>query len=84
MKKTEENKRSINLFYLSAVLFYLASIITFIVGNGNSMGIVWMCLGSAFLCFGSVNSIKFKKIKKAKIRNNKFQVTREINFYSQS
>ena len=61
MKRTEENKKRLNLFYYSAVLFYLASIINFIAGNNNSMGFVWLGLGSAFLCLGSVNSIKSKE-----------------------
>ena len=61
MKRTEENKKSLNLFYHSAVMFYLASIISFIAGNNNSMGFVWLGLGSAFLCLGSVNSIKSKE-----------------------
>ena len=61
MKRTEENKKRLNLFYYSAVLFYFASIITFIAGNNNSMGFVWLGLGSAFLCLGSVNSIKSKE-----------------------
>ena len=61
MKRTEENKKSLNLFYYSAVMFYLASIISFIAGNNNSMGFVWLGLGSAFLCLGSVNSIKSKE-----------------------
>jgi hypothetical protein len=39
----------------------LASIINFIAGNDNSMGFVWLCLGSTFLCLGSVNSIKSKE-----------------------
>ena len=61
MKKTKENKKRLNLFYYSAVLFYFASIINFIAGNNNSMGFVWLGLGSAFLCLGSVNSIKSKE-----------------------
>ena len=61
MKRTEENKKRLNLFYYSAVLFYFASIINFIAGNDNSMGFVWLGLGSAFLCLGSVNSIKSKE-----------------------
>ena len=42
------------LFYVAAVLYYLAAIITFVSGNHNSTGIMWLCLGSAILCFGSV------------------------------
>ena len=68
MKRTEENKKSLNLFYYSAVLLYLASIINFIAGNNNSMGFVWLGLGSAFLCLGSLNSIKSKENGYTKIK----------------
>ena len=61
MKRPKDNKKILNLFYYSAVLFYLAAIINFIAGNHNSMGFVWLGLGSAFLCLGSVNSIKSKE-----------------------
>lgn len=52
MKK--EKIRSI-CFYIVSVLFYLAAIISFVEGNDNSMGVVWLCLGSSFLCLGSVH-----------------------------
>ncbi len=48
------------LFYVAAILFYVAAIITFINGNNNSTGIIWLCLGSANLCLGSVFLIKSK------------------------
>ena len=63
MKRTEKNKKRLNLFYYSAVLLYFASIINFIAGNNNSMGFVWLGLGSAFLCLGSVYSKKSKENK---------------------
>ena len=34
--------------------FYLASVINVVGGNDIYIGIVWMCLGSAFLCLGSL------------------------------
>ncbi len=49
MKK--EKKRAI-LFYLASICFYLTSIICFTSKNDTSMGIVWLCLGSAMLCLG--------------------------------
>ena len=66
MKRKEEDKKSINLFYCSAILFYLASIMYFIAGNNNSIGFLWLGLGSTFLCLGSVNSIKSEKNKDTK------------------
>ena len=41
------------LFYIASVLFFIASAIGFTSGNENSMAIVWLCLGSSFLCLGS-------------------------------
>ena len=48
-------KKGINksiLFYIASVLFLVASAIDFTSGNENSMAIVWLCLGSSFLCLG--------------------------------
>ena len=52
MKK--ETKKSI-LFYAASALLYMASLISFISGNDNSMAVVWLCLGSSFLCLGSTH-----------------------------
>ena len=49
-------KKGINksiLFYIASVLFFIASAIGFTSGNESSMAIVWLCLGSSFLCLGS-------------------------------
>ena len=46
-------KKGINksiLFYIASVLFFIASAIGFTSGNESSMAIVWLCLGSSFLC----------------------------------
>ena len=46
-------KKGINksiLFYIASVLFFIASAIGFMSGNESSMAIVWLCLGSSFLC----------------------------------
>lgn len=58
MKK--ENISSI-LFYVASTLFYVAAIINLAGGNRNSMAVVWMCLGSAFLCLGSLHKKKDKE-----------------------
>ena len=42
-----------NLFYLSGLLFYLAAALNFITGEGHSTAVVWLCLGSTFLCLGA-------------------------------
>ncbi len=53
------NKNNFVIFYLIATLFYVASIITFVM-HKNSMGMMWLCLGSTFLCLGSVQINKNK------------------------
>ena len=45
------------LYYIASALFYMASILSFTSGGNPSMAVVWLCLGSSFLCFGSA----FKK-----------------------
>ena len=62
-------KKGINksiLFYIASVLFLVASAIDFTSGNENSMAIVWLCLGSSFLCLGSIH----KKRKTIQMINN--------------
>ena len=54
-------KKGINksiLFYVVYVLFFISSAIGFMSGNDNSMAIVWLCLGSSFLCLGSTHKKK--------------------------
>ena len=54
-------KKGINksiLFYIASVLFLVDSAIDFTSGNENSMAIVWLCLGSSFLCLGSTHKKK--------------------------
>ena len=45
-------KKSI-LFYVVSALFFIASAIGLTTGNENTMDIIWLSLGSAFLCLGS-------------------------------
>ena len=54
-------KKGINksiLFYIASVLFLVASAIDFTSGNENSIAIVWLFLGSSFLCFVSTHKKK--------------------------
>ena len=41
-----------NLFYLSGLLFFIAAALNFITAENRSTAVVWLCLGSAFLCLG--------------------------------
>ena len=51
-------------FYIASVLMYVTSIIMLMdKGHGSSEFVVWMSLGSMFLCFGAVEMNKMKKIK---------------------
>lgn len=52
-KKDSSNKIVSTLNYFTAVCFYVVSIINF-VNKDNSMGVFYLCLGSAFMCLGSV------------------------------
>lgn len=40
------------LFYLSGLLFFLAAVLDFVAGENHSAAVVWLCLGSTFLCLG--------------------------------
>ena len=54
-------KKGINksiLFYVVSALFLVSSAIDFTSRNENSMAIVWLCLGSSFLCLGSTHKKK--------------------------
>ena len=49
-------KKGINksiVFYVVSALFLIASAIGLTTGNENTMAIIWLSLGSAFLCLGS-------------------------------
>ena len=68
MKETK--KKSLNLFRLSAILYYFAAIMNFISGHNHSMGIMWLCLGSVFLFLGSVNAKKSAENEENKENND--------------
>lgn len=57
------------LFYVASVLFLIASAIGLMSGNENTMAIVWLSLGSAFLCLGSTHKKK-ETIKQIQMINN--------------
>lgn len=52
-----KNKTSVTLYYLILIIFYIVAIIKFL-GFDSSSSVIWLCLGSAFLCFGANNCIK--------------------------
>ncbi len=54
--KNEKNPST--LYFIVAALFYGVSAISFANGNQTSMAVVWLCLGSLFLCLGSSQANK--------------------------
>ena len=62
----KKEKTSAVLYYIASFCFYAAAIINFTSNRGNSMGVVWLCLGSTMLCLGSVWLNKSKKSEKDK------------------
>lgn len=60
MKTNKTNTLSVAIFYAVSVLFYLAAIIYFASAERTS-GVIWLALGSTFLCLGSVYARRAKK-----------------------
>ena len=63
MKNNKSNKIVSVLNFLTSFCFYICAIINFI--NDSGMGALYLCLclGSTFLCLGSVGLNKGKKDK---------------------
>lgn len=59
-KNIMSNKTTVTLYYLASLLFYIVAIIKFF-NTDFSSGVIWLCLGSAFLCFGGSTQSKHKK-----------------------
>ena len=48
------------LLYLVSAVFNVIAIVS-LASRGNSMGALWLCLGSSFLCMGTAYNNKAKK-----------------------
>lgn len=61
-KNKKTNKIASTLYYCVSVCCYICSVINFIINN-TSIGVIYLGLGSTFLCLGSVylNKDKDKK-----------------------
>ena len=59
-KKKNELRATATLFYIVAAIDYLAALSYFIGGGDTSLGILWMCIGSTFLCLGAANTKRQK------------------------
>lgn len=56
-EKRGENMGNKSLYYLTCVLFYIVAIINFF-NSDTTTGVVWLCLGSTFLCLGTSSKQK--------------------------
>ena len=54
-------KNKSTFMYLASVLFYAVAILETVSGDGDTMRIVYMCLGSLWLCLASVVKLKENK-----------------------
>lgn len=54
-------KTSTVLCYIASVLFYIKAVMMKISDAGTSSAVIWMCLGSAFLCFGAFFTLQSGK-----------------------
>lgn len=64
MNNSNDNKDKVQKLYLlnfvASVCFYICALIHFI-NRSNNIAIIYMTLGSAFLCLGGVNMNKSRK-----------------------
>lgn len=51
MKKT---KLAMFVCFAAALLFYIAAAVSHFTSSDTSMTVIWICLGSIFLCLGAV------------------------------
>lgn len=56
MKKKD---KTVILYYISSLLFYIAAIINYVGGSEHRNAIIYICLGS--LCLGAAGTNKNKK-----------------------
>lgn len=59
-------KQNSTLCYIAAALFYINAILKITGSGGFSSGVIWLCLGSAFLCLGAAAAKKNNSTDKDK------------------
>ncbi len=57
----KKGKTSSTLYFVASALFYIAAVISLFTSSETSVTVVWLCLGSSFLCFGAVQKNKQDK-----------------------
>lgn len=60
MKDSNKNMK-VSLNYVAAALFYISAFLCLFCSHNTTMGIMWLGLGSTFLCIGSLESKKSKE-----------------------
>ena len=65
-------KISAILYYVAAILSFIAAFNNFAGGNSDSIDVIWVCIGSTFLCLGISHSKKSKENKDKKINKSQF------------
>ncbi len=63
-QKDKKEKIDFICFLVASIIFYIVAIINFIDKN-TSTGVVFLCLGSAFLCLSSTHRNNDKNNKKS-------------------
>ena len=48
--------KKFNLYYISSLLFFVVAILQFVDKSEHSLPVVWLCLGSCFLCLGNTQN----------------------------
>ena len=56
-----KEKLTIVLCLVASLLFYVAAAVSHFTSSETSMTVIWICLGSAFLCLGAVQKNKQDK-----------------------
>ena len=57
-----KNKKTLMVIYfIGAIGAYITAALNFIGEHNTSLGVTLLCLGSAMLCFGSIELNKMKK-----------------------
>lgn len=64
----KNKKKTAILYYLTSLLFYVVAATKFWTASGST-GVIWLCLGSTFLCLGASIQMKHKREKEKDTSN---------------
>lgn len=60
----KKEKTTAILCSVASLLFYISAIVAHFTSSDTSMTVMWICLGSTFLCLSAVLKNKLDKINK--------------------